>query len=40
MAEKVKQTKTEEQNQWIYQHEKKRIEKLNVNYIFGQAFTY
>ncbi len=40
MAEKVKQTKTETQNKWFYQHYNKRIEKVNVVYVFGQAVTY
>ena len=40
MAQKVKQTKTENQNKWIYQHKNKRIEKINVAYIYGQAITF
>lgn len=40
MTEKVKQEKTENQNKWIYQHENRRIEKINVAYFLGHTFIY
>lgn len=40
MAEKVKQTKTETENKWFYQHEDRRIEKVHIAYVYGQTFTY
>lgn len=40
MAQKVKQTKTENQSKMVYQHEDKRLENINVTYIYGQVFTF